>query len=62
MANKDEDLIEIQVDSELLDQVKALIAHWVCRRKNWLSGSWSTVRILRPKARLWPIYSAGRAK
>ena len=26
MANKDEDLIEIQVDSELLDQVKALIA------------------------------------
>lgn len=26
MANKDEDLVEIQVDSELLDQVKALIA------------------------------------
>ena len=26
MAKKDEDLVEIQVDSELLDQVKALIA------------------------------------
>lgn len=57
MANKDEDLVEIQVDSELHS-----LHHWVCRRKNWLSGSWSTVRILRPKARLWPIYGAGRAK